>query len=110
MKILMITIGYPPHKVGGTETYVLGLIEELKRRGFESYVAYLDVFTESDGPELRVEKELYSGTLVYRIFINRFYHKAEFVSFDANMQSMIIVQFRKVVDAIDPAVVHVHPL
>ncbi len=59
MNILMITIGFPPRQVGGTETYVLGLIDALKPLGHECSAAYLEIFEDASDNEFKIEKDSY---------------------------------------------------
>jgi glycosyltransferase involved in cell wall biosynthesis len=110
MRILMITIGYPPRQVGGTEVYVFGLVEALKERGHECYVAYLEPFDQQDGPEFRVLREKYLGTSVFILQVNRVFHKLEFVVFDANLRARLLEQFRLLVAELEAEIIHVHPL
>jgi len=110
MRILMITIGYPPEQVGGTEVYVLGLVEALKQKGHECAVAYLEVFHDEGGPELQVVSREYQGANVHVIQVNSAKHKLEFIVFDPVLRAKLIAEFRKLVKEIRPDVVHVHPL
>src|SRR6266496_50203 len=110
MRLLMITIGYPPRQVGGTEVYVFGLVEALRRRGHECFVAYVEAFNEPDGPGFGVVTDEYLGTRVYVVRVNTAYHKLEFLIFDAELRARLIKEFRKLVAEIKPDVVHVHPL
>src|SRR5262249_6035988 len=102
--------GYPPHQVGGTETYVLGLVEALKARSFEACVTCLETFSEDDGPDTRITTEEYLGTKVYRVWINTARHRMEHVIFDPKLIAILVEEFRKVVHQIEPDIIHVHPL
>ncbi|HKO42644.1 MAG TPA: glycosyltransferase [Pyrinomonadaceae bacterium] len=110
MRILMVTIGYPPKYVGGTEIYVFGLVEELKERGHECAITYLEPFAEPHGPEFRLVSNTHLGTDVHVVQVNTAIHKLEFVMFDAALRNKLVAQFRKLVDQIDPDVIHLHPL
>jgi glycosyltransferase involved in cell wall biosynthesis len=110
MRILMITIGYPPKQVGGTEVYVSGLIEALKEKGHQCVVAYVEDFDDHDGPALQVASRECEGTEVHAIQVNSAKHKLEFIVFDAELRAKLIAEFRKLVSDLRPDVIHVHPL
>ena len=110
MRILMVTIGYPPRYVGGTEVYVFGLVEELKELGHECVITYLEPFQRVDGPDMRVASASHLGTDVHVIQVNTAIHKLEFLMFDTTLRNTLVAQFRNVVDQIDPDVIHLHPL
>lgn len=110
MKILMTTIGYPPHHVGGTEVYVFGLVEALKRRGHECAVAYVEPFCEEGGPETRLRVDEHMGTHVYAVQVNTARHKLEFVIFDAELRRVLIEVFQELASVLRPDLIHVHPL
>jgi glycosyltransferase involved in cell wall biosynthesis len=110
MRILMVTIGYPPKYVGGTEVYVFGLVEELKALGHECVITYLEPFQQVDGPEIRVARSSHLGTEVHVVQVNTAIHKLEFLMFDAELRNKLLGEFRKLVDQIDPDVIHLHPL
>ncbi|HZS44966.1 MAG TPA: glycosyltransferase [Blastocatellia bacterium] len=106
----MVTIGYPPNQVGGTETYVLGLVEALKPRGHISYIAYMEPFKDENGPETRVTTEEHLGTTVYRIWVNSSRFPMEHIVFDKKLIATLITEFKKVADLVQPDIIHVHPL
>ena len=110
MKILMVTIGYLPYAIGGTETYVSGLIESLKKKGHTSYVTYLETFDEPNGESTRVRTYEYLDTRVYQIGVNTALHKLESVIFDSDLQTLLIEEFRKIANLVNPEIIHVHPL
>ena len=110
MNILMVTIGYPPHDVGGTEVYVSGLVEALKRRGHQCDVAYIEPFEEVDGPEIAITTSQSEGTTVYVIRVNTAHHKLEFLVFDPVLRGKLLDVYRRLVADLRPDVVHVHPL
>ena len=110
MRILMVTIGYPPKQVGGTEVYVFGLVEALKERGHECSVVYIEPFENQEGPEFRVLREKYLGTSVFILQVNQVFHKLEFVVFDVKLRNHLLEQFRALVTEVDPDIIHVHPL
>lgn len=110
MNILMVTIGYPPRQVGGTEVYVFGLVEALKPQGHECSIVYIEPFTQEGGPEIRVDVDDYLGTRVYVIRVNSIFHKLEFLVFDPVLRGKLLDHFRKLVADLQPDVVHVHPL
>ena len=110
MHILMVTIGYPPKQVGGTEVYVFGLVEELKQKGQSCSIVYLEPFADPNAPEIRVVKEEHLNTPVHVVQVNTTVHKLEFVIFDAPLRAKLIEAFRSVVDEVRPDVIHVHPL
>jgi glycosyltransferase involved in cell wall biosynthesis len=110
MNILMVTIGYPPKQVGGTEVYVFGLVEELKQRGHECSILYLEPFEETGGPDVRIIRDEHLNTPVHIVRVNTAIHKLEFVVFDAALRERLINAFREVVRDVKPDVIHVHPL
>lgn len=106
----MITIGYPPHQVGGTETYVLGLVESLKRRGYRCYVTYIEPFEDSERPGIEVVSRTYLETPVHVVRVNRVHHQLEFIMFDEVTRERVLDTFRTIVESVQPNIVHVHPL
>src|SRR5688572_20535314 len=110
MHILMVTIGYPPKQVGGTEVYVFGLVEELKQKAQSCSIVYIEPFEERGGPGIRVVKEELLGTPVHVVQVNTAIHKLEFVVFDGSLRAKLIEAFRSLVAEVRPDVIHVHPL
>lgn len=110
MHILMITIGYPPDQVGGTEVYVHGLVEALKNRGVQSSVAYVEPFSEDGGPEFRIQSRSVDGTSVHSIGVNTTCHKLEFTMFDERLRTLLLREFHSLIGQLNPDLVHVHPL
>jgi len=108
MKILMLTIGYPPRQIGGTEVYVAGLVEALQRRGHVSEVAYLEEVAE--GRDLEVRCDNRNGTAVHAIIVPRSRYKMEFLLFDPILRERLISEFRSLATRVAPDVIHVHPL
>ena len=106
----MITIGYPPKHVGGTEIYVFGLVEALKQKGHECFIAYVEPIEQQNGPEMRITADEYMGTAVYEIQVNSVSQKLEFLIFDSELRAKLIKQFRELVSKLRPDIVHVHPL
>src|SRR5215471_12998325 len=97
MNILMITIGFPPRQVGGTETYVLGLIDALKPLGHECSVAYLEPFENASDNEFKIEMDSYEGIPIYRVLTNRAFNKTEMIGLDQTLHTKIVEQFKNVV-------------
>jgi glycosyltransferase involved in cell wall biosynthesis len=110
MRILMITIGYPPDQVGGTEVYVFGLVEALKQQGHTCAVAYVESVFEPKAPEIGLVTREYVDTPVHIIQVNAITQKLEFLIFDPELRAKLIAEFLKIVDVFRPEVVHVHPL
>lgn len=110
MHILMVTIGYPPKQVGGTEVYVFGLVEALKERGHECCVVYLEPFENKEDLPFRILREKYLDTPVFVLQVNRVFHKLEFVVFDDALRARLVEQFRALVAELEPDIIHVHPL
>ena len=110
MHVLMVTIGYPPKQVGGTEVYVFGLVEELKQQGNECSIVYLEPFEDQNAPGVRILKDEHLGTPVHIVQVNTTVHQLEFVIFDAALRARLLDAFREVVARVKPDVIHVHPL
>jgi glycosyltransferase involved in cell wall biosynthesis len=106
----MITIGYPPQQVGGTEVYVLGLVEALKQQGHSCVVAYVEAVDDPKAAEIRIVTREYDGTPIHVVLVNAVSQKLEFLIFDPNLRAKLIAQFHKVVEQVQPDVIHVHPL
>lgn len=106
----MVTIGYPPLQVGGTEVYVQGLVEALKDKKVRSTVVYVEPFTESKGPEFQLHQRTENGTTIYSLRVNTTRHKLEFSMFDRRLRSLLLREFRSLIDQLNPDLVHVHPL
>ena len=104
----MLTIGYPPTQVGGTEVYVAGLVEALARRQHVAEVAYVEEIPS--GEDVSVRTEVRNGTRVHQILVPRTRYRMESVVFDAELQAAIIDAFRTLVRQRQPDVIHVHPL
>ncbi len=110
MKILMITIGYPPLQVGGTETYVLGLVEALKEKGFTCEVAYLQACDPGACSDMDVVEKECEGTKIRIVRVNRERNQLQWLHFDKSLMERLVQIFLKVVKSSQPAIVHVHPL
>ncbi|HYP39564.1 MAG TPA: glycosyltransferase [Chloroflexia bacterium] len=110
MKILMVTIGYPPEQVGGTETHVLGLVEALKAKGNTCHVTYIEPFEDASGPAIEIALRQYLGTPVHVVRVNRAHYMLEFITFDGKLRAALLAAFHKVVGEVQPDVVHVLPL
>ncbi|HYO49201.1 MAG TPA: glycosyltransferase, partial [Chloroflexia bacterium] len=110
MKILMVTIGYPPEQVGGTETHVLGLVEALKAKGNTCHVTYIEPFEDAIGPAIAIASREYLGTPVHMVRVNRAHHMLEFITFDTKLRAALLAAFHRVVADVHPDVVHVLPL
>lgn len=106
----MITIGYPPDQVGGTEIYVQGLIESLRPRGYVCHVGYLESFEDALSPDILVEERVCQGTPVHVVRVNRVQHRLESIQFDSEMRTRILQAFVRIADQVSPDIVHVHPL
>lgn len=108
MRILMVTIGFPPDQVGGTEVYVAGLVDALTLRGYAPEVAF--VRESPVGDAITVESDRRDGTPVHQIVVPRSRFRLETVVFDEDLRNRIVDAFRTLVRARQPDVVHVHPL
>jgi glycosyltransferase involved in cell wall biosynthesis len=108
--VLMVTIGYPPDQVGGTEVYVLGLVEALQARGYRCHVAYVEPFEQAGGQALEVVSRTHEGTSVHVVRVNRAHHRLEFVAFDPATRARLLEAFDGLVRAVRPDLVHLHPL
>lgn len=106
----MATIGYPPEQVGGTEVFVHGLIEALRPRGYHCEVVYLEPFEQPGGPAVELRRREHEGTPVHVIRVNRAWHRLEFIQFDAVARARILEAYERVVETVQPGLVHVHPL
>jgi glycosyltransferase involved in cell wall biosynthesis len=105
----MVTIGYPPDQIGGTEIYVQGLVEALGRRGYQCDIAYVAPF-DGPGSDVEVRTRSFEGSPVHVVAVNRRHHKLEFIPFDAALRQRMLEAFDRIVDAVAPDIVHVHPL
>lgn len=108
MRILMVTIGFPPDQVGGTEVYVAGLVEALALRGCAPEVAFVRESPAGDG--IAVQSERRSGIPVHQIVVPRSRFRLETVVFDDDLRNRLVDAFRTLVRERQPDVVHVHPL
>lgn len=108
--ILMVTIGYPPDQIGGTEIYVHGLVDALKSHDCRCAIAYIEPYDAPGGPDVEVRTRSFEGTPVHVIRVHRAHHKLEFIHFDAAARRRMLAAFDRVVDEVAPDVVHVHPL
>ena len=106
----MITIGYPPLQVGGTETYVLGLVEALKEKGFTCEVAYLQACDPGVCSDMDVIERECEGTKVRVVRVNQVKHQLQWLHFNKSLMDRIVQTFLSVVKSSQPTVVHVHPL
>jgi glycosyltransferase involved in cell wall biosynthesis len=108
--ILMVTIGYPPRQVGGTEIYVEGLIEQLQADGYQCHVAYLQPVDDAAGPAVSVEKRWHNGTTVHMVRADR--ARAVLSEYDSEpaVRELLLDAFETIVSAVRPDLVHVHPL
>ncbi|MDB4875813.1 MAG: glycosyl transferase group 1 [Gemmatimonadetes bacterium] len=110
MKILMVTIGYPPQQTGGTEVYVAGLVGELERRGHECAIAYVEEVDDASAPPIGVGRRDTSSTPVHVVQVNRRSFRMERLSSNAPLRRGLLSAFREVVRVAAPDLVHVHPL
>ena len=110
MKVLMVTIGYPPEQVGGTETHVLGLAEALKAKGNTCHVTYIEPFEDANKPAIEIASREYLGTPVHVVRVNRAHYMLEFITFDEKLRAALLAAFHRVVAEVQPDVVHVLPL
>lgn len=108
--ILLVTIGYPPDQVGGTEVYVQGLGETLLARGWRVAVACLEEFSAPDAPAIRRRDTALNGLPVHRIGLNQAKLNTSGLAFDDALRRRIAGEFLRVLDELKPALVHVHPL
>ena len=110
MNILMVTIGYPPEQIGGTEIYVAGLVDVLQERGHACAIAYVDEFVDESGPPHRVRHRSHNGTDVFAMEVNRVHYSPEFLVFDGKLRELLVLELLAVVARLRPDVVHIHPL
>jgi glycosyltransferase involved in cell wall biosynthesis len=110
MKILMVTIGYPPEQVGGTETHVLGLVEALKAKGNTCHVTYIEPFEDASRQAIEIASREYLGTPVHIVRANRAHFMLEFITFDDKLRAALLAALHKVIAQVQPDVVHVLPL
>ena len=108
--ILLVTIGYPPDQVGGTEVYVQGLGETLMARGWQVTVACLEEFSDPNAPGIRRRDTALNGLPVHRIGLNQARLNTSGLAFDDQLRLSIAAEFLHVLDEVRPALVHVHPL
>lgn len=104
----MMTIGYPPTEVGGTEIYVASLAEELARRRHVVEIAYIEPVPLGD--DISVCSGFRDGTRVHQIQVPRSRYALETVVFDPDLQSAVIDTVRRLVRQRQPDIIHVHPL
>src|SRR5436853_7298070 len=100
--VLMVTIGYPPDQVGGTEVYVFGLVEALKAHGYRCHVAYVDVFDDPAAPDVEVVRRTHEGTPVHVVRVNRAHHQLEHVWIDAAARARLLEAFDGIIAAVRP--------
>src|SRR5262249_8504227 len=110
MHVLMITIGYPPEQVGGTEVYVAGLVEALKQQGHSCDVAYVQAVDNPAAVDVHLATRMHEETPVRVIEVNAVTQQLEFLIFDPKLRSKLIAEFCKIVEEVQPDVIHVHPL
>lgn len=106
----MVTIGYPPHYIGGTEIYVSGLVDNLKRRGHCCQVVYIEAFCQKNAKDIYVIHENYSGIMINIIRVNTYYHKLEFLIFDTELREKLIEKFQSIILKFQPDLIHMHPV
>ncbi|HKE60391.1 MAG TPA: glycosyltransferase, partial [Pyrinomonadaceae bacterium] len=106
----MLTIGYPPEQVGGTEVYVAGLVEALKQQGHSCDVAYVQAVDNPAAVDVHLVTRMHEETPVHVIEVNAVTQQLEFLIFDPKLRSKLIAEFCKVVEEVQPDVIHVHPL
>ena len=95
----MITIGYPPEQVGGTEVYVAGLVEALRQQGHSCAVAYVQAVDDPAAPDIHLVTRTHEETPVHIIQVNALTQKLEFLIFDPQLRARLIAAFRDVVDS-----------
>jgi glycosyltransferase involved in cell wall biosynthesis len=110
LKNLMITIGFPPDNVGGTETYVLGLIEALKKRDQIGEVLFLESCSSEHCSDIECTNYSYEGIRVHVIRVNKERHQLERILFDSDLLKRILDVFLETITAIHPDIIHFHPL
>ena len=108
MKIFVVTIGYPPNEIGGTETYVADLVRVLHDWGHEAEIGYI---RQEPGPgSIAVCREVRKGTRVHVVRVPRPPYQLEFLAFDDALRERLISELSEIVERVAPDVVHVHPL
>lgn len=106
----MITIGFPPRHIGGTELYVQSLVESLQKKRQECQVACIESFKDKNQPEICVKQEQYNGITIDRILVNAVYQKLKFLPFNVPLREKVISQFLDIISPFQPDIIHLHPL
>lgn len=108
--ILMITIGYPPDQVGGTEVFVEGLVDQLQLAGYRCHVAYLDTFEDAKAPPIRLTDRSHHGTPVHVVQANHAHFPNLHAEDVPEARKAVLEGFDRVVSTVRPDLVHLHPL
>ncbi len=90
LKILMVTIGYPPDEIGGTETYVQGLAEALRDQGHTIHICYLQTRRPIDCSDIAISQRTENGILVHMLQVNTMIYKLETIAFDSKLRERLI--------------------
>lgn len=110
MKVLFITIGFPPLAVGGTETFVMGLIDALREKGIESEVAYLHSCPAIECHDFELRSYVHDRTKVYALRINREKYSLHQIMLDHALNNFIVGKFEEVQKMSKADIIHLHPL
>jgi glycosyltransferase involved in cell wall biosynthesis len=106
----MVTIGFPPDYVGGTETYVLGLIEALKMKGHTCDVAYLESCKPEECSDIQVSRKDYQDTHVHVVRVNQEKNQLQWLHFNPELRERLIEKFLLIAKESSPDLIHFHPL
>ena len=101
MRVLFVTISYPPFKIGGTEVYVQGLCDALMKKGIICGVAF--PITDPSGLICDRDKFDFKGVDVFPLV-----HKSFNIINDKFIK--IFKSLFKLIDFWRPDLVHFHPL
>jgi len=105
MRVLLVTHGYPPNALGGTELYVEELARALTRMGDQVHVFAREADTAREEFSLRESVE--RGVPV--TWVNNTFRRSRSFS-DAYRNEVIRAHFARVLETLQPDVVHIHHL
>jgi glycosyltransferase involved in cell wall biosynthesis len=110
MKIAMVTIGFPPEDVGGTETYVLGLIQSLHKIGCRCEVVYMIPRKLDSSSDFRWVRRDYRDIPVHTLEVDHSIKALHSLISDPEGTSKIVDAMVEKLVALKPDLVHFHPL
>jgi len=70
MRVLLVTLFFPPTRNAGTENYTLGVAESLQRRGHQVEVICAEDWERGEAYWNGVRTEQYKGVTVHRLSLN----------------------------------------